>query len=115
MLALAFVDDAFEAPSLKRAEDIFKLKIRLPFNSVQLRWKESMLKTPIFRQAVRCVDGFQTSPQKALQYSTFDYYLERLGYGTGFEEKLSGYCVRRGTGNVVDGIFTFKADLLDED
>jgi hypothetical protein len=27
MLALAFVDDAFKAPSLKRVEDIFKLKI----------------------------------------------------------------------------------------
>jgi hypothetical protein len=111
MLALAFADNAFEAPSLKSAKDIFKLKIRRPFNSVQLMWKESMLKTPIFRQAVRCADGFQTSPRKALCYSTFDYYLERLGCVTGFEEKLSGYCVRRGTGNVVDGMFTFELAL----
>ncbi|KAI9781316.1 MAG: hypothetical protein M1839_006109 [Geoglossum umbratile] len=85
MLNLAFMDHAFEAPSLKRAEDIFKRP-----SSVKLR----------------CVDGFRTSPRKALWYSTFDYYLERLGRGTGFEEKLSGYCARRGTGNAVDGAAT---------
>ena len=93
MLALAFADNVFEALSLKSAKDIFKLKIYWPFNSVQLMWKESILKMPIFHQAVQCDDGFQTSPRKALHYSIFDYYLEQLGCVTGFEEKLSGYCV----------------------
>ena len=62
MLALVFMDNVFEVPSLKRAEDIFKLKIRWPFNSMQLKWKELMLKTLIFHQAMQCIDGFLTSP-----------------------------------------------------
>ena len=62
-----------------------------------------MLKIPIFRQAIRTVDGFRTSEQKALRYSTYAHYLDRLGWEAGFEEKLTSYCMRRGTANAVDG------------
>ncbi|KAI9810031.1 MAG: hypothetical protein M1827_006729 [Pycnora praestabilis] len=106
ILTLAFVDHAFEAPSLRSVEQIFGLRILKPVNCIQLHWKESMKKIPVFRQAVRAANGFKTSPNKALRYSTFDHYLERLGYATGFEEKLASYCVRRGTGNAVDGTAT---------
>jgi hypothetical protein len=41
ILALAFADDAFEAPSLKSPEQIFKLKVKPPVNSVQLKWKNA--------------------------------------------------------------------------
>lgn len=47
--------------------------------------------------------GFQTSKEKALRYSTYAYYLNRLGWEAGFEEKLTSYCMRRGTANAVDG------------
>jgi uncharacterized protein DUF3435 len=47
--------------------------------------------------------GFQTSKEKALCYSTYAYYLNRLGWEAGFEEKLTSYCMRRGTVNAVDG------------
>jgi hypothetical protein len=47
--------------------------------------------------------GFQTSKEKALHYSTYAYYLNRLGWEAGFEEKLTSYCMRRGTANAVDG------------
>lgn len=62
-----------------------------------------MLKIPIFQQAERTVDGFRTSKWKALRYSTYAHYLNRLGWETGFEEKLTTYCMRRGTANAVDG------------
>lgn len=62
-----------------------------------------MLKVPIFRQAVRAVGGFITSKRKAMHYSTYAYYLQRLGLATGFEQKLTCYCFRRGTSNAVDG------------
>ncbi|KFY03279.1 hypothetical protein V490_00235 [Pseudogymnoascus sp. VKM F-3557] len=65
-----------------------------------------MLKRPIFRQAVRTCDMFRTSEWKALRYSTYAYYLDRLGWATGFEQKLTSYCFRRGTGNAVDGAAT---------
>jgi hypothetical protein len=103
ILSLAFADDAFEAPSLRSAHDVYRMKVPTYKNSIQLRWKEEMAKVPIFRQATRTVDGLRTSSTRALRYSTFNYYLERLGRVTGFEDKLAGYCVRRGTGNAVDG------------
>jgi hypothetical protein len=62
-----------------------------------------MLKVPILRQAVRTADGFQTSKHKGLRYSTYAYYLDRLGWGAGFEQKLTAYCPRRCTGNAVNG------------
>jgi hypothetical protein len=104
LLSLAFEDEAFEAPSLKSIEQIFGILIPTPINCIELRWKQSMQRTPVFRQAIRTNEGYVTSKTKALQYRTFDYYLERLGLLTGFEEKLSLYCSRRGTGNAVDGM-----------
>ena len=80
-----------------------------------------MLKVPIFRQAVRTADGFQTSEHKALRYSTYAYYLDRLGWEAGFEQKLMSSCARRCTRNAVDGkyahpsfyILTFSWAILE--
>jgi hypothetical protein len=70
--------------------------------AMRVNWKLSMLKVPIFRQPVRTAMGFQTSKEKALCYSTYAYYLNRLGWEAGFEEKLTSYCMRQGTANAVD-------------
>jgi len=70
-----------------------------------VHWKPSMLKIPIFRQVVQTAEGFQTSKWKCLPYSAYNHYLDRLGWETGFPEKLTHYAMRRGTGNAVDGKF----------
>jgi len=70
-----------------------------------LRWKQSVLKLPIFRQAKKTPDGY-TVADKPLLYSHFNDCLDRLGVATGFEQKLTSYCFRRGTGNAVDGAAT---------
>ncbi len=50
------------------------------------------------------IDGeLQTSATQALPYSTYNDNTERLGEATGFEDKLTAYCIRRGTGNAIDG------------
>lgn len=67
-----------------------------------LSWKQEKLKTPIFRQDEKAADGVVTSPTPALTYSQFRDYLNRLGLAAGFLEKLTSYCFRRGTANVVD-------------
>jgi len=41
--------------------------------------KPSMLKIPIFRQAVRTADGFRISERRCLRYSTYAYHLACLG------------------------------------
>ena len=61
-----------------------------------------MLKTSIFRRGERAADGVVTSPTLALTYSEFRNCLNRLGLAAGFLEKLTSYCFRRGTANVVD-------------
>ena len=103
ILALAFTDDAFEAPTLKDMEQICSLEVKDPVKCIHLRWKESMLQTPIFRQAIRVGGKFETSPIKPLLYATLNHYTNRLGEATGFEEPLTLYCIRRAVGNAVNG------------
>jgi Protein of unknown function (DUF3435) len=102
MIVLALDDDAFES-NIKSARDIFRTRVRAPRHSLQLRWKSSILKTPIFRQAVPSANGVHTSSSKALRYHTYLYYLQRLGLATGFMQILGPYDIRRGAGNKVDG------------
>jgi hypothetical protein len=70
MIAIAFADDAFDA-NIKSPQEIFKLRVKKPRHSLQIRWKKSILKTPIFRQAVSSINGVQTSPTIALRYVLF--------------------------------------------
>jgi hypothetical protein len=85
------------------AEPFFTTNLQDPMKATQIKWKPSKLKIPIFRQAVRTADGLQTSKHKALRYSTYNYYLDRLGWDAGLVQKLTSYCARRATGNAVDG------------
>ena len=85
------------------AQPFFTTSLKDPTKATRVFWKPHMLKVPIFRQAVRTADGFQTSKYKGLRYSTYAYYLDRLGWEAGFEQKLTAYCARRCTGNAVDG------------
>ena len=36
-------------------------------------------------------------------YSTYAFYLERVGEDTGLEEKLTSYCFRQGLTNAING------------
>jgi hypothetical protein len=101
-VTLALADDAFEAPSLTTPERIFKHKVWGPVSCTPLHWKQEKLKTPIFRRDEPTADGCITSPEVALPYSQFYNCLNRLGRAAGFQEKLTSYCFRRGTANVVD-------------
>lgn len=113
MIALGLADNAFDAPSLKSVEQIFQSQSPTAPTQSTSEVEDCMLKTPIFRQPLHTANGVQTSPDKALRYNTFNYYLQRLGRSTGFMEILTSYCIRRGTGNAVDGAFpsTYKTYL----
>ncbi|KAH6704125.1 hypothetical protein BKA61DRAFT_739939 [Leptodontidium sp. MPI-SDFR-AT-0119] len=102
LVSLAIADEAFEAPSLTTAERVFEHKVWGPVVATPLSWKQEMLKTLIFRQDEKAADGVGTSPTPALTYSQFRDCLNRLGLAAGFLEKLTSYCFRRGTANVVD-------------
>ena len=104
MIALAVIDDAFEA-DITSIEHIFRLRVRAPRRSLQLKFKKEMLGKPIFRRAESTIDGVRTSVTKALRYHTFLYYHQRLGKATGFPQILKPYDIRRGTGNALDGMY----------
>jgi len=103
MITIAIVDDAFES-NIKSPEQLFQIRVKKPRRSLHLRWKKSILKTPIFRQAVPSVNGVRTSDTKALRYHTYLYYLQQLGFAVGFPQILAPYDIRRGAGEAVDGV-----------
>ncbi|KAI9765990.1 MAG: hypothetical protein M1840_006997 [Geoglossum simile] len=105
-IALALADDAFEAENLKTPEEILGVRVALPRNTIQLKWKKSMLDTPIFRRAVRYADGIRTSSDKALPYDSVAKYVKRLGRSAGFYQSFSPYCIRRGIANALDSVAT---------
>jgi hypothetical protein len=100
LISLALADDAFEAPSLTTPERIFEHKVWGPVLCTPLRWKQGILKTPIFCRDERTPEG--PSLEMALPYSQFRNCLNRLGRAAGFKETLTSYCFRRETTNVVD-------------
>ena len=103
MLALALLDEAFES-NIKSVEDFYRLRVRPPRRSLECRWKQELLSTPIFRQAVREESGaVRTSPTEPLRYHTYLYYLQRLGFVTGFMQLLNPYTIRRGSGEAAEG------------
>jgi hypothetical protein len=107
-LALAIDDDAFEIPELKSPEHIFQIKVNRLRKSLHLRWKESILDTPVFRRSVRAADGIRTSDNMAMPYDTLNTYMKRLGRSAGFREDLKPYCIRRGTANAVDSMYALR-------
>ena len=62
-----------------------------------------MLKIPVFRKSVhQTATGYHKSMIEPMPYSTYAFYLERLGEDTGLEEKLTSYCLRRGLANAIN-------------
>ncbi|EDN08839.1 FluG domain-containing protein [Histoplasma capsulatum] len=107
-LALALADDAFDARGINSIEDVLRIRVMAPRNSLHLKWKPHMLNVPVFRRAVHTAEGIRISPDKALPYDTFNQYLQRLGRNAGFEHKLTPYCIRRGTANAVDSEYYYR-------
>jgi hypothetical protein len=103
MITIGILDNAFQL-EFESVADIFRLRVKAPRRSLRLRWKTAWENKPIFRQAIPTADGVQTSRDVPLQYHTFLYYLQRLGFVTGLMMILNPYNIRRGTGEGVEGM-----------
>jgi hypothetical protein len=101
LLACAVADRAF-ANSVESMEDLFRLRTTSKKPHWQLHWNTDSLKRPIFREPVKTVRGWETSPTKGLTYARLRQHLNRLGEHTGFEQMLNAYSIRRGVGNAVE-------------
>lgn len=73
--------------------------------ATKVHWKESKLKLPVFRKSVRDVaEGWKKSETEPMRYSTYAFYLDRIGADLGSAEKWTTYCMRRGNANAILGV-----------
>jgi len=114
MVAVGLHNNAFAASNIRDPEQILRARIPPRKLSRIFRWKESKLKEPIFREP-EPLRGHILTPEKKplpLRARTAGRYMKRLGRDVGLEDPLSQSCIRRATGNAVDGmLFLFPFDF----
>lgn len=105
ILTRAIRDDAILVDGYTSAELFFTTDLGgQGMKAMKVYWKPEWLKRPIFQRSVCSVNGWVKSKTEPMTYSTYAFYIDRLGKDTGFEDKLTSYCFRRGTANAVDGV-----------
>ncbi len=72
---------------------------------MKVHWKPEWLKRPVFRRSYQVIGRSVKAKTKPMTYQTYRFYVDRLGRDTGFEDKLTTYCFRRGTANAIDGMY----------
>ena len=105
-IAIAQDDDAFERlpdGSKLTPQKILEMGVRPGLKSQRIPLRSEFENVPIFRSHVQTSKGIETSTQSALQYSNFNAWLKRLGVETGFVQVLTAYCLRRASGNAING------------
>ena len=104
VLALALTDQAFLSDWVEGPGDIATIKVPSHLNSVPLHWKPEIKNKPIFRAAEQGEHGWKVSDTVALGYSHLAEKTGLLVEDSGFEQHLTFYALRRGAGNVVNGL-----------
>ncbi|KAL8405658.1 hypothetical protein RB596_004496 [Gaeumannomyces avenae] len=100
IIALALHDHAFDAPSLKNASRVLGTKIPESMECMPLRWKECMLKIPVFR---RFDCNGVLSRTEAMLYAKLRDDLARQSLNAGFEVRWTPKFFRRGAANAANG------------
>ncbi|KAK2777398.1 FluG domain-containing protein [Colletotrichum kahawae] len=99
IIALALHDQAFDAASLTDATQVLRAEVRGPVQSTALRWKQSMLKVPIFRK----LNGNALAVDEAMSYSKLRDDMGRQSLDAGFEKAWTPRFARRGAANAANG------------
>ncbi|EXK24911.1 hypothetical protein FOMG_18401 [Fusarium oxysporum f. sp. melonis 26406] len=99
ILALALHDNAVDAPSLRDAAVVFRSKPPRFKHCIPLRWKKSLLQTPIFRRYL----GAELSADEAMPYSKLRDDIGQQSLDSGYEGKWIPRFARRGAGNAANG------------
>ncbi|KAL8310676.1 hypothetical protein RB597_010495 [Gaeumannomyces tritici] len=100
IIALALHDHAFDAPSLTNASRVLGTNISGSRECMPLRWKQSMLKIPVFRRFGR--NGV-LSDTEAMLYAKLRDDLGRQSLEAGFEVCWTPGFFRRGAANAANG------------
>ena len=100
IVALALDDGAFAAASLTDASQVLGTKTPKYKPSISLRWKESLLRTPVFRRFD--LNG-TLSDNKAMRYTKLRDDMGRQSEDAGFEVRWTPKVCRRGASNAANG------------
>ncbi|KAL8398621.1 hypothetical protein RB596_005954 [Gaeumannomyces avenae] len=100
IIALALHDHAFDAPSLTNASQVLGTSIWGSRECMPLRWKQSMLKIPVFR---RFGPNGVLSDTEAMLYAKLRDDLGRQSLEAGFEVCWTPKFFRRGAANAANG------------
>lgn len=98
LLGVLFRDRAFAAYNLTSQEELSRLCIPPSRNELPLRLDKELDDIPVFRKAVRTLDGWAVSPDEPLPYSTLLPWIRMLGQITGFAQVTRPYSLRYGGG-----------------
>ncbi|KAH8586626.1 hypothetical protein B0O99DRAFT_602324 [Bisporella sp. PMI_857] len=113
ILARAIRDNAIFIDGYTSAGPFFATNLRSQrMKAIKVHWKPEWLKRPVFRRSVRTVTSWVKSKTKSMTYSTYCLYIDRFGKDTGFEDKLTTYCFRRGTANAIDAFLSVASDAV---
>ena len=100
IIALALHEHAFDAPSLTDAASVLTKQVWGPTDCMPIRWKESKLKTPVFRR----MKGDRLSEDEAMLYSKLNYDMGRQSLDSGHEKAWTPRFARRGAANAANGM-----------
>lgn len=90
---------AFDAESLTCASRLLETKVWGRRECIQLRWKKSKLKLPVFRNCSRAV----LSDYEAMSYAKLRDDMRRQSLEAGFEKHWTLKFARRGAANAANG------------
>jgi Protein of unknown function (DUF3435) len=110
LVSLAIRDKAFDAVNLTSAQAVFEVRNWGPVQCTPLRWKESMLRTPVFRR----VDGQDVSQDKPFPYANLRDSMERQTLDAGMEVPLGPRAFRRWTANEANGTYIPRCRTEDQ-
>ena len=99
---MIFIDQAFAAPELISAEQLFRLRIPPGQKQLPFPLKETMLQVLLFRRSEFTVNGVRISDDKALPDSTLRSRMINLGSVNGMKLPTGSYIFRRGNSEALD-------------
>jgi len=101
-VSLACNDKAFRFPDTT-PRIVLTLGVRPGLNCQPIQWRDEMLDVPIFHLVGSLDQGTGRKPKGPLPYGLYHGWVKRLGEETGFVQVLTTYCLRRATGNAING------------
>lgn len=101
LISLACDDGSFSVPMSPRT--ILTLGVREGLNRQSIPWKDDFKDVPIFRAPVPTSTRHEEPLVRELDYQQYHRWVKRLGEETGFAQVMTTYCLRRATGNAING------------